>query len=539
MDTTAPEQGITELPEHEWMVLEPLPELVPAPVPELREVIDLTEDDEEQLIRKDISVPNPTDVLVEGTGGGGAMRRHPSSSTRGRHQKRVSRFIFTLNNYTQQELEEVKTIDCKWMVVGKETGGATHTPHLQGAVVLHKQMALSRIKTLPGLSRSWHEDMQGSPEQSLAYCSKQDSEYFVKGTLPKPGKRNDLESTVEALRIGHSLVDLARENTSAIALLKYTRGIIYLRNIYTGRRDPNVPPMVFWFHGPTGTGKTRTAYEFGQCLTREGIFPYISSGSLRWFDGYDGQEVAIFDDLRAKDVNFAFLLRLLDRYPCTVEVKGGMSNWVPKYIFVTAPISARKMWSLRTAEQLDQLERRIAREVEFPISDTSYGELVKQLGIDAGWAERNRSNLVINTTVTRTVPTVDRVTGTGTGEGHLLSTPLPPVIRFTGDTYEGECPLCHNPENYCACEMWVDGISERGGDPVHCDGHTLHRQNATIHPGANSPGCDDTRHPDDTPGAEEGKGNPGQIEETSEEESTIDFGSLQDTDTPTPQPIFQ
>jgi len=112
----------------------------------------------------------------------------PTSSRQRRTQKRLSNFVFTLNNYTSEEytslIERLKI--CRWACVAKETG-ESGTPHLQGAVVIGKQVAFSTVKTWPGLSRAHLEPMRGTPQDSLAYCSKQDLTPYIIGTLPSPG----------------------------------------------------------------------------------------------------------------------------------------------------------------------------------------------------------------------------------------------------------------------------------------------------------------------------------------------------------------
>jgi len=36
-------------------------------------------------------------------------------------------------------------------------------------------------------------------------------------------------------------------------------------------------------------------------------------------------------------VTFPFFLRLLDRYPIEVPIKGGHANWIPEVIIITCP----------------------------------------------------------------------------------------------------------------------------------------------------------------------------------------------------------
>lgn len=59
-------------------------------------------------------------------------------------------------------------------------------------------------------------------------------------------------------------------------------------------------------------------------------------------------------------MEFCDLLRLTDIYPYTVEVKGAVVDWCPKYIFVTCPVSPRVMYA-DSSEDITQLLRRITR----------------------------------------------------------------------------------------------------------------------------------------------------------------------------------
>lgn len=309
---------------------------------------------------------SPTSVLKDSRVGvqGGPVRRSQAGS-------RVSRFVFTLNNWTQEEwtyLTEEFAPQVKWIVMGKETAPETGTSHLQGACIIGTQWTFSKLKTLTGLKRAHIEVMRGTPADSLAYCTKEDSNAFVLGTLPTPGKRNDLKDATDRILAGNTLRELAGDGEVATAVVKFYKGLTVLRSLTRPAR--NGPPFVFWFHGPTGTGKTRCAFGAGRVLGSGDADIWISSGGLRWFDGYDGQSVAIFDDFRAKHVSsFAFLLRLLDRYPVDVEFKGGFVKWTPQYICITCPYDPDECFATRkqhVPEDVAQLKRRITHVFHIP-----------------------------------------------------------------------------------------------------------------------------------------------------------------------------
>lgn len=74
----------------------------------------------------------------------------------------------------------------------------------------------------------------------------------------------------------------------------------------------------------------------------------------------------VFDDFRPQHLEFPFLLRLLDRYPLRVEVKGGTTTWSPRTIIITTPQDPTLTYFAHTREDLAQLTRRISRVHEFP-----------------------------------------------------------------------------------------------------------------------------------------------------------------------------
>lgn len=282
----------------------------------------------------------------------------------------LRRFVFTLNNYTQEEYNWLTTTwpqQVSWLVIGKEIS-STGTPHLQGACTLGRQMRFSTIKKLYGFKRCHIEQMYGTPQCSLTYCTKEDKNAFVYGTMPNQGKRNDLLPTISRLQKGDSLRDIASDGDGALALLKFPRGMTILRSLYL--RDRTRPPFVLWLSGKTGIGKTRLAFELSTIFCKDVCDDiWISSGGLQWFDGYDGQSIAIFDDFRAKHAkDFSFLLRITDRYPIRVPFKGGFTQWIPKLIIFTCPSSPEVTFSTRAEhrpEDVNQFLRRLSHSCNF------------------------------------------------------------------------------------------------------------------------------------------------------------------------------
>ena len=88
-------------------------------------------------------------------------------------------------------------------------------------------------------------------------------------------------------------------------------------------------PKVVVLTGETGTGKTRTSVALFKAEEY-----YIKEADNRWWDGYTQQKGIIIDDY-CSNFSLDYLLRLLDMYPMTVEIKGGTIRIKSQYIFIT------------------------------------------------------------------------------------------------------------------------------------------------------------------------------------------------------------
>lgn len=108
------------------------------------------------------------------------------------------------------------------------------------------------------------------------------------------------------------------------------------------------------FYGASGTGKSRRAAEL---CGSESTY-YKPRG--KWWDGYANQDNVIIDDFYGW-LSFDEFLRIADRYPCRVEVKGGFAEFTSKRIVITSNQAPSQWWRGEwfKGEQLKALTRRL------------------------------------------------------------------------------------------------------------------------------------------------------------------------------------
>lgn len=102
------------------------------------------------------------------------------------------------------------------------------------------------------------------------------------------------------------------------------KGLIHYRMLTTKPRDHSMEILVF--QGPTGTGKSH------YCATNYPNAYWKQRGP--WWDNYENEETVIIDEFYGW-LPYDTLLRLCDKYPLLVEIKGGQLQFTSKRIIIT------------------------------------------------------------------------------------------------------------------------------------------------------------------------------------------------------------
>lgn len=227
-------------------------------------------------------------------------------------------WVYTINNYTNQHLEQFKAFTVKRHRCALEDEG---TPHMQGSITFTRAYRLPQLKKL---CKEAHWEIAKCAD-SENYCTK--GEIVIDINTSKQGSRTDLQQTIATLKESNSIRTVARDHPETF--VKYHKGLVALRKELQPRLEEFTPTTVQVYIGKPGTGKTRRAYEQDPKLY---LVPEPVNGIL-WFDGYEGQEAILFDDFYGW-VKYHTLLNLLDGYPMQLPIKGShvYRNWTRVYI---------------------------------------------------------------------------------------------------------------------------------------------------------------------------------------------------------------
>lgn len=252
----------------------------------------------------------------------------------------------------------------KYVCFGREVCPTTFTPHLQGYCQLERDRkslkALVAYLDGEGAGKPHFEIAKGSLESNQVYTSKDNWVEYGVPTHTGRGARSDLYAVADAVSNGASLQDVVQDHP--VEFIKYSGG---LQKLILFKMKPRMfKTKVIWFWGATGTGKSRTAWE---------TYPdaYAKAVSNKWWDGYFGQKVTIMDDWRpTKEMPFNEMLALMDRYPKTVEAKGGTIHFISEILIITCPMDPTTLlngehYSWVGSEAKQQFLRRIDEITKF------------------------------------------------------------------------------------------------------------------------------------------------------------------------------
>jgi hypothetical protein len=274
---------------------------------------------------------------------------------------------WNLTLWTEQSVRAaLENPKLRYVVWQFERSPITGREHVQAYVETNVTVGLKGLKALIGSDHVHVENRRGSKMQAVGYCKKEESRIdgpWEFGEKAQQGARNDLKKLQEDLDRGAPMLEISQNHFGLF--LKHYKGIEAYRRLRLPQRNWVTELYIYW--GTTGTGKSHTADRTAR--DGERIYrlrrPNQHRGTL-WWDGYEGQEVVVIDEFSGW-VPWDILLLMADRYPLTVDVKGGSVPFVARRIYITSNVHPRMWYPLISQNEVRwaALHRRVTQCVQF------------------------------------------------------------------------------------------------------------------------------------------------------------------------------
>lgn len=261
---------------------------------------------------------------------------------------KFSNFCFTLNNWTEEEYEQLRNIPCVYKLLGKEVG-KNGTPHIQGYLHFKNERSFNATRKL---MKRWHLDgCRGNIWENIDYCSKE-GKYEEIGVRPKQGKRTDLDAIKDDIMRGKKVDDIVLEQP--MIYHQYGRTLNKIEDLTMRKNYRKEMTKGIWYYGPTGVGKSHIAFE--------GFTPethYVLPNDNGWWDAYTQQDTVIINDFRG-EIRYNELLNLVDKWPFTVKRRNREPMpFTSKLVIITSSLKPEDVYHNRNDEdKIEQLLRR-------------------------------------------------------------------------------------------------------------------------------------------------------------------------------------
>ena len=286
---------------------------------------------------------------------------------------RARAWAFTINNYTS--VPTVLQQGMRYLVVGEEVS-PSGTPHLQGYVVFNNPVQNPHRYFLQHGPQGHFEVAQGSPDQNIEYCKKEDNFHEFVGEAGRPQDRADQGHHGRGQghhgrgqghhgRVGRLLEkeewqrswDLAKEgkieDISPRKRIRHLSSFMKVQSMFPPKLEPIERLNNIWIKGPSGSGKSRWVDQ---------TYPYCYRKlNNKWWQGYNmsnpEHKVVVCEDVHPDSWTDLPQLKIwADHYPFIAEVKGGSLMIRPEIIIVTSNYTPEQCF--RREEDLEPIHRR-------------------------------------------------------------------------------------------------------------------------------------------------------------------------------------
>lgn len=241
-------------------------------------------------------------------------------------------YVFTVNNWTQEQWDDLTKVECRWMIFGKEIAPTTGTPHLQGEIYFNQALnlwnALQMFPFPPHFLEPWKKGDKRGTGAGVTYCGKDANDVFEKGRRIEQGVDVDIRTCVheqQSMRAVFEMTKDPRRISVAKAMMPYIRP--EYRNVKT-----------YWFYGRNADKMVRPIVE------KQKTKVYYCDPTSKYWEGYDGEKIIVIYNYRKKWCDIAFLLSMIQGLPMRVSYRFGSHPLCATSIVITSDVAPISMY---------------------------------------------------------------------------------------------------------------------------------------------------------------------------------------------------
>lgn len=260
-------------------------------------------------------------------------------------------WLGTWNNYPEDWMFQLTKVNATFFAANREIAPTTNTPHIQFYLWFEKPVEKSSLQKK--LSKCWiRGKLPEGAQQCYDYCTPnkcgnaEDQKTVVEGSHVEWGRKPNFKAVAAHTKktqgqAYEESLDHCKAgdwtNAHAEHQVKYYGNLTKLTAFYAKGEDRGHPRGI-WITGPPGSGKSYFA------RTNWGPLFYLKPQN-KWWDNYNGEPVAILDDLDQHGSCLSHHLKIwADQYSFKGEIKGGSTTVNYDYFIITSNYTPDELW---------------------------------------------------------------------------------------------------------------------------------------------------------------------------------------------------
>ena len=242
-------------------------------------------------------------------------------------------------NYSDTYKNEVMKLKMlRYMLAYKEIAPTTGKEHIHVYLYFSDKYKYSQKL----MSYKFHVEIaRGSPQQNIAYISKDGHKIFEFGETPKQGCRSIAD--LKALEFDQVPPQYARIKREIEAEERESDEFMNMLNEIEA--DELKAPNVYYLTGSPGKGKTYSAYKLAMKLYKKNEICKVDiTNNFFKFTGNKCGKCHVIEEFRPSDIRASKFLEYIDKYGFNANIKGGFHYVRPECIIICSVVDPHELY---------------------------------------------------------------------------------------------------------------------------------------------------------------------------------------------------